>query len=116
MPMADQSGQQSSSLAALKIHRHPKQWTARDTRATEVLYGGGANPVFANRALFCTIKHTDGRSGHASVRQSESECLAPLAPTPFAAPIDRHFSVPPAVAQASVLAQSPQPGRLALIV
>jgi hypothetical protein len=41
-PMAIQSAQRSTSTAALNIHLHPKQGMARDTRATEVLYGGAS--------------------------------------------------------------------------
>jgi hypothetical protein len=40
---AIQWGRRSMSTTGdLNLYLHPKQWTARDTRATEVLYGGAA--------------------------------------------------------------------------
>jgi hypothetical protein len=34
--------QNQASSGSLDSHLHPKQWTALDTAATEVLYGGAA--------------------------------------------------------------------------
>lgn len=42
MQTALRSSQSSTSLDALNLHLHPRQWDAFETKATEVLYGGAA--------------------------------------------------------------------------